>query len=116
VAAGRTGRELLGIPGIAAVARLRELLAAREYRLASRTVDAVTRTFSRDTITSDQGLLYDQATDDGVGQATPAEPSRNRPSFEVLVVGNVSGEAPTSCAGSYGNAAVPFTVTSPERL
>jgi len=79
-------------PGPQRVGQLRELLAEREYALASRTVDAISRRLVGDVAPSNQGGLSGQADDDRVDRPAAVGPRPTRPCFEVLVVGDVTGE------------------------
>jgi arginine decarboxylase len=79
-------------PGPQRVGQLRELLAAREYELASKTVDALTRGLVGDTPPSKEGLPYGQVDDERGVAPVAGETSRGRPSFEVLVVADVTAD------------------------
>ena len=79
-------------PGPQRVGRLRELLAAGEYELAGRTVEAIARGLVGDPSPSNRGLLYGDAGGELLPQPVSAEPRRGRPSFEVLVVADVTAE------------------------
>jgi arginine decarboxylase len=79
-------------PGPQRFGQLRKLLAAREYERTSFTVDAIIRRLIGDPAPTDVGVPPGWADDHRARQPAPDEPRRVRPSFEVLVVGDVTGQ------------------------
>jgi arginine decarboxylase len=79
-------------PGPQRVGQLRELLVAREYELASRTVEAIARRLVGDPSPAERDLLYGQGDDERPVQPVPVQPVLGRPSFEVLVVADLTNQ------------------------
>jgi arginine decarboxylase len=79
-------------PGPQRFGQLRKVLAAREYEPAGSTVDAIIRRLVGEPTPADLGVPSGRADDHRAGQLVSEEPRRVRPSFEVLVVGDVTGQ------------------------
>jgi arginine/lysine/ornithine decarboxylase len=79
-------------PGPQRIGELRKLLAARQYEPASLTVDAILRRLIGDPAPADLGVPPTRADDQRAGQPASEELRRVRPSFEVLVVGDLTGQ------------------------
>jgi arginine decarboxylase len=79
-------------PGPQRLGQLRKLLTARAYEPASLTVDAIIRRLVGDPTPADQRVPTGRAEDHRADQPASEEPRRVRPSFEVLVVGDVTGQ------------------------